>query len=80
MERIRIEDKIVNILQTKYGKERIGEGMEFMYSNQGWDMDSLEFSQFIVDVEDCFDIEIDFDKEFYTMDELVEIIIGKGGR
>ncbi len=80
MERIRIEDKIVNILQTKYGKERIGEGMEFMNSNQGWDMDSLEFSQFIVDVEDCFDIEIDFDKEFYTMDELVEIIIGKGGR
>ena len=79
MERIRIEDKIV-ILQTKYGKERIGEGMEFMNSNQGWDMDSLEFSQFIVDVEDCFDIEIDFDKEFYTMDELVEIIIGKGGR
>lgn len=50
-----------------------------MNSNQGWDMDSLEFAQFIADVEECFDIIIDFDEEFYSLDELIEIIKRKEG-
>lgn len=50
-----------------------------MNSNQGWGMDSLQFAQFIADVEEYFDIIIDFDEEFYSLDELIEIIKRKEG-
>lgn len=74
MEKSKIEKETMDILCEKFGKKKTGKGNEFMNSMQGWDMDSLEFAQFIVNVEEHFNIEIGFDEEFYTMDELVEII------
>ena len=74
MEKKRIEEKIREILQQEFKKEGIDNNSEFMDGIDGWDLDSLEFVRLIVSVEKCFSVIIDFDEEFHTMNELVEII------
>lgn len=77
MERKKIEEKVREIIEKRFGKKDIKDNSEFLNGINGWDLDSLGLVRLIVEVEECFDIIVDFDEEFHTMNDLVEIIYNK---
>ena len=77
MDEKKIENEIRLIIDKYYGRGYFDSNLDFMNGVNGWDFDSLEFVQLIVYVEERFNIIIDFDEEFHTMNELVEIVAKK---
>lgn len=74
MEKHSIEKEVRIIIEKEFGKKDIVSNLDFMNGINGWDFDSLDFVRMIVLVEKYFDIIIDFDEEFQTLNELVEIV------
>lgn len=72
MDKNEIFEIVAQIINENFNKEVTDGRMQLGAGDAGLELNSIEIVQLVVLVEEKFDIIFDFDRLFYTVDEIVE--------
>lgn len=75
MNKNEIFEKISKIIKKNYGREEVHINSKLTGTENSLDFESLEIVSLIADVENEFDLIIDFDVLFITVSDIVEEVI-----